>query len=215
MLSSLVLTDFNQLFKYHKFDLLQSRFIQLMHPGLSAMAAIIVFALFIRSTGIHFLRFALILGLSISSFVGYLVHVGLQSQNTDRVDISVEEVELFEWIRLNTTPDSVLATNRYLCRDEFDCDHDDSSQALSAFSRRRVYIEGPRFVSGGHPNADWVKKRVELSLDFADDPTVEKSTTLEGLDVDYFLLDERFTSTRCISFSNILRKIGPLCLIEI
>jgi hypothetical protein len=215
LFSSLVLVDFNQLLIYKNFELLQSRFIQLMHPGLSAMVAIIVCALFIRFTRVYFFRFALILGFTLSSFIGFIVHVGLQSQTTDRVDVSLEEVELFDWIRLNTTADSILATNRYLCRDEFACDHDDSSQVLSAFSRRRVYIEGPRFVSGGHPNADWVKKRIEISLNFADEPTAGNTVTLKGLNIDYFLLDERFTLTRCASLPKILRTIGPLCLIEI
>ena len=127
----------------------------------------------------------------------------------------VSEVDLFGWINQNTSPDSLFATNRYLCRSESYCAYDDSSQLLSALSRRSVYIEGPRFVTGGHPYANWVKDRIELSISFADSPTNAKTALLKSLGVDYFLLDERFTKTRCSEISGLIRTTDTLCLVKL
>lgn len=210
------LIDINQLIRNHRLDLSQSDFVQLIHPGLSAIVALLVCVLVFRSIRTNFVKFAMVLGFSVSSFLGYLTHSSLITQSIGRSDIATkDEIEIFEWIGLNTSSDSVLATNRFLCRNELNCSYDDSSQLLAAISRRSLFIEGPRFVSGGHPYAAWINERIELSLDFADNPTVKKSEILRNLKIDFFLLDERFTTARCASFKNVIRTSGGLCLIEI
>ena len=123
-------------------------------------------------------------------------------------------MDLFGWINQNTLDEPLLATNRYLCDSEELCDHDDSSQLLAALSRRGVYIEGPRFVSGGHPYANWVRDRIELSMRFADNPTRTNSALLKVLGVDYYMLDERFTLTSSAELVGVIRRLGPLCLLR-
>jgi len=217
ILSSLgLLLDFPNFFHHHDVKISQARFMQSAHPALSTISAVVVSIFFIRRDFVRTVKFAVVLGLSASCLVAYFSHssIVIRSDSGEQVAL-VSEVVLFGWINQNTSHDSLFATNRYLCHSESYCAYDDSSQLLSALSRRSVYIEGPRFVTGGHPYANWVKERIELSIGFADNPTNANTALLKSLGVDYFLLDERFTKTRCSGISGLIRTTGTLCLVKL
>ena len=216
LVSCAVLIDVSELMLNRRVRTSEGSYLLVLHPAFAAMSAMIVSFIVAKERSFKVLKFAFILGFSVSSFVSYLSHSFIRPlRNLGEQVALVSEVDLFGWINQNTSPDSLFATNRYLCRSESYCAYDDSSQLLSALSRRSVYIEGPRFVTGGHPYANWVKDRIELSISFADSPTNAKTALLKSLGVDYFLLDERFTKTRCSEISGLIRTTDTLCLVKL
>ena len=108
---------------------------------------------------------------------------------------STTDLESLDWLRNTAEPTAVIATNRFLCIQEVPCSFDDSSFLISAVSRRRVLIEGPRFVIGGMPYPVWVKDRIQVSVDFANSPSYETWLQLRNLDVDWFYLDTNFITS--------------------
>lgn len=211
-----LLLDFPIFFEQHDIKISQSRFLQSAHPALSVMAAVLVILLIMRKDFIQAIKFAIVLGLSAACLAAYFSYSSVVvSPNLGERVASTAELDLFRWINQNTPDEALLASNRYLCHSEELCDHDDSSQLLAALSRRSVYIEGPRFVSGGHPYANWVSERIELSMRFADNPTLANSALLKVLGVNYYMLDERFTMTSCSELAGLIRRSGPLCLLRL
>ena len=216
LISGLFLIDVSELILNRRVRTSEGWNLVVFHPAFAAISAIVVSFTVVKGRSVKVLKFALILGFSVSSFVSYLSHSIVRShRNLGEQVASGMEVDLFSWINENTPRDSLFATNRYLCHSESFCAYDDSSQLLAALSRRSIYIEGPRFVTGGHPYANWVKERIELSIGFADNPTSAKTALLKSLSVDYFLLDERFTETRCAEILGLIRTTGTLCLIKL
>ena len=108
---------------------------------------------------------------------------------------STTDLQSLDWVRSNVEKEDILATNRFLCNQETACSFDDSSFLISAVSRRRVLIEGPRFVIGGMPYPDWAKERIRISLDFANSPSYETWLQLRKFDVDWFYLDANFITS--------------------
>ena len=216
LVSCVILIDVYELILNRRVRTSEGSYLLVLHPAFVAMSAMVVSFIVVKGKSFKVLKFALIFGFSVSSFVSYLSHSFIRPhRNLGEQVALVSEVDLFGWINQNTSHDSLFATNRYLCHSESYCAYDDSSQLLSAMSRRSVYIEGPRFVTGGHPYANWVKDRIELSIGFADNPTNANTAMLKSLGVDYFLLDERFTKTRCSEISGLIRTTGTLCLVKL
>jgi len=98
-----------------------------------------------------------------------------------------DEIEALKWLRVNTQRNDVFVTNRMLCKSSFTCDNSDintgSSHLISAFSERRVVIEGPRFLAPSpYVNAnrypEWIRKRVADSLQFVDSPSKKNYLTI-------------------------------------
>ena len=108
---------------------------------------------------------------------------------------STTDLESLDWLRNIAKPTAVIATNRFLCIQDVPCSFDDSSFLISAVSRRRVLIEGPRFVIGGMPYPVWVKDRIQASVDFANSPSYETWLQLRNFDVDWFYLDTNFITS--------------------
>jgi hypothetical protein len=108
---------------------------------------------------------------------------------------STTDIESLDWVRSNTEKMEILATNRYLCDQDSPCSFDDSSFLISAISRRRVLIEGPRFVAGYRPYPDWAKDRVQKSIDFANSPSEKSWSQLKLFGVDWFYLDTNFVTS--------------------
>jgi len=215
-LSAALLINIFALIQHHQVSASRSRFLQFAHPSLSVIAAALVCMIFIRTEVKKVLKFALVMGFAMSSFAAYLSNSNiLVHRNLGEQVASLSEVEMFVWVDMNTSRDAIFATNRYLCRSELGCDHDDSSQLLAALSRRDVFIEGPRFISGGHPYASWISTRVALSIGFADDPSFENSQRLKSFGIKYFLLDERFTDTKCSELPKKIKNVGPLCVLKL
>ena len=107
---------------------------------------------------------------------------------------STTDIESLNWVRSNTEKMEILATNRYLCNQDSPCSFDDSSFLISAISRRRVLIEGPRFVAGYRPYPDWAKDRVQKSIDFANSPSEKSWSQLKLFGVGWFYLDTNFVT---------------------
>lgn len=112
---------------------------------------------------------------------------------------SNEEIEALDWLRANSSTDSVVATNRTLCRPSSRCNQDESRYLVSAFAKRRVLLEGPRFVVGGRPYPEWVEERIDSSLDFAQTPDQNSVGRLLRSGVSWFyLLKSESTPSRKI-----------------
>jgi len=126
--------------------------------------------------------------------------------------VSPEELEALSWLRSNSKKGAVIATNQGLCADEYTCQIDQSRFLISAFSQRRVLIEGPRFVVGGFPYPNWVKDRISLSLRFHATPNSKDLRTLRDFGVAWFydfhpsasdaLPDRRWMEYGSIRFKN-------------
>jgi hypothetical protein len=108
---------------------------------------------------------------------------------------SNEDVRSLTWLRGNTQSNAIIATNRFLCASTDPCSFDDSSFLISAVARRRVLVEGPRFVIGGRPYPQWMTDRIALSTRFAERPNEDDLRTLKDYGVDWFVVNERFLPT--------------------
>lgn len=131
--------------------------------------------------------------MSFSRYV-YLASRPLEYVSTTEV-ASNEDVAALEWLRKSSSPVDIVATNRYLCTTPEPCNYDDSSFLISAVARRRVFVEGPRFVIGGRPYPQWMTNRISLSTRFADSPTIGDLEALRDAGVSWFVLDERFLTS--------------------
>jgi len=108
---------------------------------------------------------------------------------------STEDITALAWLRNNSKPDEIIATNRYLCPVQSTCEYDDSSFLISAVANRRVLIEGPRFIVFNRPYPDWVNDRIDLSLAFANSPNQQLYERLRKFDVRWFYFDSQFTTS--------------------
>ena len=75
---------------------------------------------------------------------------------------------------------------------------------LPIFSNRRFLIQGPRFV-GVNQSSESVISRIELTKNFAADPSESHIRALISAGVDYFVLDLWLTKLKLSDF-----KIDPV-----
>lgn len=108
---------------------------------------------------------------------------------------SIEDVDALAWLRASSPSDAIVATNRFLCASAEPCSFDDSSFLISAVARRRVLVEGPRFVIGGRPYPQWMTERIALSTRFAEKPNETDLRKLKDYGVSWYVVSERFLST--------------------
>jgi hypothetical protein len=108
---------------------------------------------------------------------------------------SIEDVHALSWLRASSPSDAIVATNRFLCTSAEPCSFDDSSFLISAVARRRMFVEGPRFVIGGRPYPQWMTDRIALSTRFAEKPNENDLRKLKDYGVSWFVVSERFLST--------------------
>ena len=134
---------------------------------------------------------------------------------------ATEDMAALTWLKESTPSNIIVATNRYLCPQSEPCSYDDSSFLISAVARRRVFVEGPRFVIGGRPYPEWMTDRISLSTRFADSPTAGDLDVLRKANVNWFFLDERFLKSRTfnqsdwINFGSIKYRWGRIAIIEL
>jgi hypothetical protein len=102
------------------------------------------------------------------------------------------DLSSLRWLRINSDPSEMVATNRFLCPGNESCDFDESSFLISAVANRQVYIEGPRFVSGGRPYPSWMTERISASRSFAEAPSAQNFDKLRASGVSWFYLDTNF-----------------------
>lgn len=153
---------------------------------------------------------AVVLGFSISNYLSQMAPSTPLTKSG--AFVSPEELEALSWLRSNSKKGAVIATNQGLCADEYTCQIDQSRFLISAFSQRRVLIEGPRFVVGGFPYPNWVKDRISLSLRFHATPNSKDLRTLRDFGVAWFydfhpsasdaLPDRRWMEYGSIRFKN-------------
>ena len=161
-------------------------------------------------------RLALINGI----FIGLSCAFGLTgivdtSTRLDRDEVVTSaEYSMMSEISELTNGNSVIGTNRYLC-DSNICDFDDSSHLISAISHRSVFIEGPRFVSGGRPYADWIQSRIRTSVSAGQgEPAALRK--LRDSHVTHFWLDRRFGGpARCNLLGQILLESDYFCFVKL
>jgi hypothetical protein len=139
---------------------------------------------------------------------------------------SRSERDAYEWIRENVSEGAILATNRYLCRKTVTCNEyvadnsRNSSHLVSALTRRRLLIEGPRFLvnvkywNSNYP--DWAKYRVELSLGLIESAEKKSVEELKSVGVTHYVLhipslDATFGQATTVKVSQI-KKLGRVLL---
>jgi hypothetical protein len=116
-----------------------------------------------------------------------------------------DEVAALDWLRENSDIKDVIVTNRMLCDGSFTCENGDvstgSSHLISAYSERRVVIEGPRFLAASpYVNSNkypiWISERVSDSLDFIENPSFQSFIAIKryGSTFVYILRDDKIAS---------------------
>ena len=130
---------------------------------------------------------------------------------------TTDEIAVGRWLRTNTDKLSLIATNHFCgpaCSgaDWFENDYlrlNDTyifptsptgygtfNFILSDYSERRFLIEGARFLLvNGMPRED-VRKRMNVSLAFANEPSEASLGSLQNFGVDYFVIDKQSTTRR-------------------
>lgn len=124
-----------------------------------------------------------------------------------------EEVALLHSFGNELTRSDIIATNRFLCASQT-CSFDDSSFLISAVTGRDVFIEGPRFVSGGSPYPRWITDRVRFSIEASKGlPSAIQLLKEKGVTV--YWLDKRFgTNLSCDSLGTILVERKDFCAVR-
>jgi hypothetical protein len=97
--------------------------------------------------------------------------------------------ETGRWLRENSRPGEVIATNYLMMRatNEFTDDY-----SLAMWSQRRFLVIGPKFF---HASAS-AKSEIDVSLRFGAEPDVASASQLLELGVDWFVVDRDATSVR-------------------
>ena len=130
---------------------------------------------------------------------------------------TTDEIAVGRWLRTNTDKSSLIATNHFCgpaCTgaDWFENDflrlndtyifpasqtgYGTFNFILSDYAERRFLIEGARFLLvNGMPRED-VRKRMNVSLAFANEPSDPSLSSLQAFGVDYFVIDKQSTTQR-------------------
>ena len=108
---------------------------------------------------------------------------------------TASERETGFWLKNYTHTNSLIASNHGI---------DDTNFMLPIFSNRRFLIQGPRFV-GVNQSSESVISRIELTKNFAADPSESHIRALISAGVDYFVLDLWLTKLKLSDF-----KIDPV-----
>ncbi len=112
--------------------------------------------------------------------------------------ITANHEKSFEWIQKNTSKNSVFITNRF-CERKLSppkisppyCQGD--TFVLSAFSKRKVYIEGYRAESNTlDQKTSIVSNRVGISLESIERPTENSISDLKNNGIDWIFIDKAF-----------------------
>jgi len=166
---------------------------QILFPLLIAVSSSLIAFIRLRSKPVRELRAIIALTIIVSlSFANAGVFVLQASELPPYVNQNYakeEDLIALNWLRKNSISSDIVATNRGMCLSVENCPFDDSSYLISAVAHRRVYIEGPRFVTGGRPYPEWVNARIRTSLEFAEFPSQSAALALTDLGIDWYFLD--------------------------
>jgi hypothetical protein len=115
------------------------------------------------------------------------------------VTASEQDLEALKWIDESLPDDSMIATNRLLCLDNVLCGENSGSHLVSAVSRRRLLIEGPRFIPRARTAVGeyqaWALQRARLSVGFINQPSALNSEQLKNYGVSIIYVQKSATTT--------------------
>jgi len=102
--------------------------------------------------------------------------------------LPLDEIVGLDFLRSVSSFNDVVATNRNLCVEGYPCDQNETHQIITAFTNRAVLIEGPRFLNGARNYPAWADERIDLSVNFAMNPTEVGKVKLLNFGVKWFYL---------------------------
>jgi hypothetical protein len=119
--------------------------------------------------------------------------------------VSMDHLTAFNWIRKNTSTSSIFLTNRFCIRQTKPpysrppfCQGD--TFVLSAYSKRKVYVEGYRAESNTLDRIpSIISERVGESLQFIEDPNKELLNRLKVKGVNWIFVDKSFPYNNALS----------------
>lgn len=161
---------------------------------LLSVALVVAASFFHRSNGRlsrHRLALSLLLlGLAVSAHGRQLANLATLHRQTiagDRNDVFLgdrEAQDCLGYLSSETPKESIIASNWFRIPE---WTRDEKYFLVSAFTERRTYIDGPRYVDGSRPQ--WIKARVEASDGFAIAPSPSTYAALMSEGVGYFVVN--------------------------
>ena len=136
---------------------------------------------------------------------------------------SDDEIAAAKWLRENSVPSDIVATNR-LCKIDSDCSWSGQSP-IAAWTQRRTFIEAERFIVGrrvdeipigssnplGHPK--WVVERKSVSHQYGKSDSTDNETLLRNQSVKWFWYDNRVSPAPTAGYMRF--QSGPILIFEI
>ena len=195
---------------------------------LAAIAAPLICFVFIRSR-YGFRQIILVFSsvLAVINF-GFFISSQFRNQIWDKVygqqlselSLSETQISIGVWLRSNSSPSDIIATNHY-CQQRAvvgerpavhpeECRQRGLNAWIGAISQRRMLVEAP-LVSVYGPGSEFTIKSANLynlSIDYANDPTVFMRNELKHWGVNWFVIEkslsknENWTSAGTIAFEN-------------
>ena len=112
---------------------------------------------------------------------------------------SEQELEALMWIDESLPDNSVVATNRLLCLDNVLCGENSGSHLVSAVSRRKLLLEGPRFIPRARTAVGeyqaWASLRARISVGFINQPSALFVQQLQNYGVSIIYVQKSATTT--------------------
>ncbi len=147
-------------------------------------------------------------GLFVSSQFRTQIWNSIYGEQLAELSLSQSQISVGEWIRENSNPNDIVATNHY-CQQRAEvggtppvhpeeCRQRGLNSWIGAISQRRMLIEAP-LVSVYGPGAKFTPesaKLYNLPLDFADGPTVYLQNELKVLGVRWFVVAKTLTDVK-------------------
>ena len=138
----------------------------------------------------------LMVAVAISYRLIYQYDLTIADLHSDEIAIEIEPIngstdqnEIFDWLRMNTPIDDIVATNRFCVSYATSCNS--KWMLMTAVSQRRSYIEGGYW--------DWATRnrippisqqtKIDNSFEFAVSPNISNWTALTSSDVSWFVVD--------------------------
>ena len=144
-------------------------------------------------------------GLYISSQFKHDIWNKVYGQQLSELALSQSQLSVGEWLKKNSDPDDVIATNHY-CQQIVDvgdipplhpedCRQRGLNAWIGAISQRRMLVEAP-LVSIYGPGAKFTQESADvynISLEFGQNPTYLLQNRLTDLGVDWFVVEKSLT----------------------
>ena len=168
----------------------QSAPLVLLPVALGVVAVIAVSgAYLVKYRRLSILVFPVLASVLLGSSFGAFLRISRMEPEIEPASVVTDaEIEGLTWLRSMTNFSDLIATNRNLCDIQTPCDYDETRQVVAAFSDRKVFIEGPRFLNGARNYPDWAKDRIRDVLQFAETPSKISLDVLRSSGVDWFYL---------------------------